>query len=70
MSMPTKLEQSEHDKASDRQEIKITRATNGYTVRAWPDLFVYRNLEEVIDHLKVHFSTPTIKRNNERQESK
>ena len=48
----------------DREEVKINRVANGYTVKSYPDMFVFNNLEGVFDHLKKHFES---KETNERK---
>lgn len=43
--------------AQDRKEIKVSRASNGYIVRAWPKVYVFTTFEQVSAFLKVELDS-------------
>jgi hypothetical protein len=43
----------EQAQIQERKEIKLSRADNGYIVRAWPKTYVFTTFEQVATFLKV-----------------
>lgn len=48
MATPAEIAQNQ-----DRKEIKVSRAANGYIVRAFPKVYVFTTYEQVSAFLKV-----------------
>lgn len=56
-SLPlSKSAQSEIDAKRDRSELKVSRVTNGYMVKQFPELYVYHDLEQVIEHVRKYLT--------------